>query len=1023
MGGESKFGVVKVYEDTIELPTYLIKGENPNPVFRSQYGVALIYPYTLLDHIDSRPTLKKYRTLVLENAYLRVTVIPDLGGRVYSVFDKVSQAEVFYKNNVVKFSPLAIRGAFFSGGIEFSFPVAHAPTTADPVNWSIRQNADESASISFGGIEHLSRMRWMVTLSLFPDRCALAQDVTLANPYFLPGRFHYWTNASLDADDQTEFIYPFHRARSYEFAGSAPWPMARLDLIRDDPGLPGMEGTPKWPVDIMHDPLNLRWQKNILTHLSVFGRDITWNFFGAWQHSKNRGYVHCADPRYVAGMKLWSWGNAPIGIVNQSALTDDGSLYAETQCGALETQLDFDFLSPFATKSWREWWVPLRGINGVSCANEDIAVNVRLIPTYQDPYSYQLMLGVCPARAFQGVEIVLRTPNQVLISEKKSIAPEHPVQMSREVNTRVIADKPLIVQIFDAQGNTLLEYVFDRKPARQEHEKEAPKTFVPTTRSYYEQGLYYEKLDQRDHAIAYYCKALEEDPNHPLANLRLGLLYVRAADFQRASRHLQTALLNSLNDAHYFLGFIATQQNNIEDAFDHFRSLPTTSDLYLPALVNIAGLLVRQNNLEEALATIRRVLEAKPDVAILQVLLGTLYRKAGNSTKAAESLARVIQMDPLNHAALWELGLITGDEQYHQTLTRLLNDDRQYILDLAGYYIGLGCYEDALQVLSRYKTLYAYPMMGYLGYWICHSLGHEAQAREWYQWALDCKPDFCFPSRLEEILALLTAIKHHPDDYKAHYYLGNFLYARQRYDEAIQCWEKAAQGLNNFDVLYRNLGWAMWKYKNDSLRAVEYFEQALAINPLNQDLYLHLDDLYKGLGRQDNRKRLLERIEALPDLREDVRKRRVLMLVELGEEEKALHIMQSEKFVPLEMDQTFHDVYVKALLQRAEKHLNAGQVEQAIEDYHQALEYPINLGVGQPPDLKQAQIYYLLGLAYEQIGRYQEALDAWYCAAKEYHPSHSEFYPYVEYALDKINRYTELGLEPSEANRKNQSHH
>ncbi len=192
MGGASNFRAVKVYEDTLELPTYLIKGENPNPVFRSQYGVALIYPYTLLDHIDSHPTLKTYRTLVLENAYLRVTIIPDLGGRVYSVFDKVSQAEVFYKNNVIKFSPLAIRGAFFSGGIEFSFPVAHAPTTADPVNWFIRQNADESASISFGGIEHLSRMKWMVTLTLFPDRCALAQDVTLTNPYFLPGRFHYW---------------------------------------------------------------------------------------------------------------------------------------------------------------------------------------------------------------------------------------------------------------------------------------------------------------------------------------------------------------------------------------------------------------------------------------------------------------------------------------------------------------------------------------------------------------------------------------------------------------------------------------------------------------------------------------------------------------------------------------------------------------------------------------------------------------------------------------------------------------
>ncbi len=464
-----------------------------------------------------------------------------------------------------------------------------------------------------------------------------------------------------------------------------------------------MEGTPKWPVDLMHDPLNLRWQKNILTHLSVFGRDITWNFFGAWQHSKNRGYVHCADPRYVAGMKLWSWGNAPIGIVNQSALTDDGSLYAETQCGALETQLDFDFLPPFATKSWREWWVPLRGINGVSCANEDVAVNVRLIPTHQDSYTYQLVLGVCPARALQGVEIVLRIPNQTLIAEKRDIAPERPAQMSREVDTRVIADHPLIVQIFDAQGNALLDYLFDRKPSRRAQEEGAPKTFVPAARSYYEQGLYYEKLDQRDHAITYYRKALEENPNHPLANLRLGLLYVRAADFQLALRHL-TALLNSLDDARYFLGFIAVQQNHIEEAFDQFRSLPVTSDLYLPAHVNIAGLLIRQNRFNEAIATVTQVLEAKPEVAVLHVLLGTLYRKAENPTKAAEVLDRVVQMDPLNHAALWELWLITGDEQYYQTLTRLLNDDRQYILDLAGYYVGLGCYEDALQVLERFES-------------------------------------------------------------------------------------------------------------------------------------------------------------------------------------------------------------------------------------------------------------------------------------------------------------------------------
>jgi len=143
----AKIQKVAAYEGTLSLPTYELTGQNRNPVFRSQYGVAHIYPYTLLDEIASRPAPKVYRTLTLENQYLRVTVLPDLGGRVYSLFDKISNREVFYKNSIVKFSPLAIRGAFFSGGLEFSFPVAHAPTTADPINWDLLENEDGSGSL------------------------------------------------------------------------------------------------------------------------------------------------------------------------------------------------------------------------------------------------------------------------------------------------------------------------------------------------------------------------------------------------------------------------------------------------------------------------------------------------------------------------------------------------------------------------------------------------------------------------------------------------------------------------------------------------------------------------------------------------------------------------------------------------------------------------------------------------------------------------------------------------------------
>ena len=995
------------YEGMLELPTYGIKGENPNPVFRSQYGVAQIYPYSMLDHIDQHPTLKEYHTLYLENRFLRVTILPNLGGRVYSVFDKISNSEVFYKNKVIKFSPLAVRGAFFSGGIEFSFPVAHAPTTADSVNWDIRNNNDGSASISVGGIEHMARLRWMITLTLYPERCALAQDVVLSNPYFLPGRFHYWTNASLEADDQTEFIYPFQRMRSYEFAGCASWPSARLDLIQQDPGLPGMEGTPKWPVEHLHNPINLHWQKNILTHLSLFGKDIRWNFFGAWQHSKNIGYVHYADHHDVAGMKLWSWGNAPIGVVNQSALTDDGSLYAETQCGAMETQLDFDFLDPFTSKSWREWWIPLRQIQGFTCASSELGANIKLIPGVAED-DYKLLLAICPTRIIKDVNIKLSISGEKFLDEISDLSPIQPWMTLREVDTRHLGDKPFHLIIQDVNGVSLLDYTIDSGANLNLETSKKTEQFLPTTLDAFQQGLYYEKLDQRETAIKYYLKAIEGYPNHPQANFRLGLLYLRAADFGKASGFLQTSLANQVEEAHYYLSFAESQLGNADHAIENLKAIEET---YPPTQILLSGYELSDKQYSQAVSTLSKLPERYINQSIIQTLLGIAYRKAGEPDKAIQHLQTANQIDPLQHIALRELALLIPEVAYKDTLSRMLRDDYQYILDLACFYIGFGLLEDALQVLQEYGQDFPTPLIGYLGYWLSEQTSHQKETEIWRQRVLNGKPDMVFPSRIEEINALHYFLKKFPEDSKAKAYIGTFYYARQRYDEAIQLWLEAAKDLTDSDVLFRNLGWAMWKYKNQIPAAIDYFERALALNPLNQDLYIHLDDLYQQVNDVQKRLQLLEKIKILSDPREDIRKRSILMRVELGLHEEALVIMQSETFVPLEMDQTFHEVYVQAYLQLAEDHRRSGQIESAIADYLKALEYPRNLGVGQPVDLKQAQIYYLLGLTYEQNGQYKKALKAWHRAAEEHHSSHSDLYPFVLAALDKINHYSKLGLE------------
>jgi tetratricopeptide (TPR) repeat protein len=1003
---------VLVQEGTITLPTYDLKGENRNPVFRSQYGVAHIYPYTLLDDIDSKIKDKTYQTLVLENKYLRVTVIPDLGGRVYSVFDKVSQREVFYKNSIVRFSPLAIRGAFFSGGVEFSFPVAHAPTTCDKVNWDIRENKDGSASICIGGLEHISRLRWMITLTLYPDRCALAQDVFLFNPGTIPGRYHYWTNASLDADDGTEFIYPLHRARSYEFAGTASWPFARLDLILEDPGLPGMEGVPMWPANRMKFPVNFRWQKNMLAQVSIFGRDVEWDYFGAWQHSFNHGYAHVANSKDVSGMKLWSWGNAPVGVVNQTALTDDGSVYAETQCGAMETQLDFAFLDPGKTRSWREWWLPLRGMGGLTCASETIGARITLMPN-EDDGNVTLSLSLCPALELKQTYIRLSLPGIVLLEKTDSIFPTSPWSEKIILNGETLGDKPISLLVKDKNGNVLLNYFHKREPDLENIDIQNTLPDAGSAEYFYQQGLKHENFDNREQAKEAYQKALAVSNDHQGAHLRYGLMLLRSAQLGEADAHF--SFLSGLGNPEgaYYSAQVALFLRDLDRAENHFKAVLNYEPLAASALMGLGKVAIYRKEYEQASEYFKEACKKSEESVAPELLLAIALRQNGKLDEAYTHLQNVRSRDPLNLLALHEIveGEYSESEPIQKKLHHLLMDDLAYFTDLSCFYMDVGLTGVALEILKVAWKQNPGAMVAYLAGYLSYILDNQTESNSWLEKARAASPEFGFPSRLEEVLALEFALTQNQSDYHAMYFLGNFYYAHERYDEGIQLWLDALTRMEFYDVLLRNLGLAFWERKNDHLKAIGYFEKALALNPNNQDLYLHLDDLYKLTGMDDKREQLLTNIKSLADVREDVHKRSITMLVDLGHYHEALQLMETENFIPLEMDQSFHNTYVQALMLRATDHLKAGLMEDAIKDYLKMLEYPENLGVGAPTTRAQAKIYYQLGLAYEKMGKYNLAIQAWREAASEHHENGEELFPYIQMALDKLSRYSELGLE------------
>jgi tetratricopeptide (TPR) repeat protein len=299
--------------------------------------------------------------------------------------------------------------------------------------------------------------------------------------------------------------------------------------------------------------------------------------------------------------------------------------------------------------------------------------------------------------------------------------------------------------------------------------------------------------------------------------------------------------------------------------------------------------------------------------------------------------------------------------------------------------------------------------VSYLAWDILHRLGREGEATTWLNRGAQADPDLVFPSRLEEVMALARVLEQNPADHKAKYYLGNFLYAHERFDEAVTFWEEAAPNLDSYDVIYRNLGLAYWQRRNDLEHATRLFEKALAINVENQDLYLYLDRLYKDQGLNQKRTALIERIGKLAGLRDDLHKRLIVMLVELGQYEQAIQRLAEDTFVPTEMDQSFHLAYVAAHMQRAAAHMDAGRIKEAIADYRKALEFPENVGVGRPLTSGNAEILYRLGLACEELGSFDEAIAAWREAAQEHHAHGDPLFPFVQMSLDKLNRYSELG--------------
>ncbi|MBV9265504.1 MAG: DUF5107 domain-containing protein, partial [Acidobacteriaceae bacterium] len=412
---------VRVWQATLTLPTYQEGAPNPNPPFDLFATNRFNYPYTLRETITDQKKNEAWRAVFLENEYLKCSVLPDIGGHLYTCIDKVSGQPMFYANPTIKKAQIGMRGAWAAFGIEFNFPVSHNWMSMSPVNSGFARHTDGSASVTVGNVDLVYGMEWSVELTLRPASMVLEEKVVLSNRSDVRHRFYWWNNAAVQVWDDSKIEYPMRYAASHGFTEVQSWPVdpsgKDLSIIRNQTDGP----------------------------VSLFVHGSREPFMGVWNPHSNTGTVHYAEYSELPAKKIWSWGVDADGLDWRRTLSDNNSAYVEIQGGLFRNQETYAFLQPRTTIQFSEYWMPVRDTGGIARANLNGVVNLS-----RNGNNVAAVLNV--NHAIPNAQIRIACGDRVLASGKESLKPE--TTWKREVAS---AGK-CTFELRDANENILLTH-------------------------------------------------------------------------------------------------------------------------------------------------------------------------------------------------------------------------------------------------------------------------------------------------------------------------------------------------------------------------------------------------------------------------------------------------------------------------------------------------------------------------------------------------------------------------------------
>jgi len=990
------YSKVKVWEDKISIPTYRRGPEDQNPPLLISRrnpihpGSCIIYPYPMQDNLTDICEDQFWKVLFLENDFLLITVLPELGGHVLSVLDKVTGEEAMYRNHVLKFNRIGIRGAWVSGGIEWNFPNGHTVTTTSSIDYTIRNNQDGSATIYISDVEMVSRMKWSVGITLYPQYAYFETKIRLFNRTFLPNRFWFWANSAVPISEGLEFIT------------TATKVMTLTDVMN-------------FPV---HDGVDISWDKNHLEAQDLFSLNPRDDFVAWYNHDLQRGMVNHADRYEACGKKFYTWGNSDDGNIWTELLTDKDGPYAEMQSGRLRTMRIWEILHPYTVESWKEIWYPIRKIGSPVYANSEACLACK-----PKPKEKLIHLGVQTTSSRPGSEISLRIDEKKVWSKKINLDPSNPFSTEITVKKEHLQGKETLLTLRDGDGEILAEVrkYREKEPEEEirEYYKIEPISDAGKAEEFWYNGISYEKLGEPERAMESYRDALKDDTDFIQAQVFLGVLHVRSGLHEEAIAALNEALKRDKNchEARFFLGVCHMMREQFDDAIDELLTLFRSKTYGAASSYLLGGVYLGKGEIKRAIRQLEKSLDIYPQNFDVKAHLACAWRKIGNLERANSFIQAILKEDPTNYLALAE-AYFTAQEQEDrekradrkEQLRTVLRDEEQSYLELASAYIFFSLYNEGIHILrlcieQKGHTTQNPLLHYYLGYYL-EKIGRHPEAKKYVRSGGEMEPSFVFPHRIESERILRWVIKTSPEDGKAKYYLGNLLCAKGRGLEAIKLWQEAAKNLKGFSVLHRNLGRASWRILKDPDRAVKEYEKALKLAPEDYRLYYEADKLYAKCGLIEKRKTLIENVPESLKRNDIVAERCASFYTDTYNFDRVLDILRSTKFFPWEFYTEGRRLYEAANMGKGLKLMSMGNFNEAINSFKEVMKYPRNIGVGEPAKKSHAEALYRIGLANERQGNKKEAEKYYKLARGEEHKGWNELRYYEAKAHGRLNEST-----------------